>query len=59
MRDDKSVELASTPSFVYQLWKKQESKGGTHGGVDEGDLVDYVEEEEVMEDEYESDADRD
>jgi DNA ligase 1 len=49
VRDDKSIEMASTPVFVYQLWKKQESKGGTRGGADEGDLVDYVEEEEVLE----------
>lgn len=54
VRDDKGIEMASTPGFVYQLWKKQESKGGTHGEADEGDLLDYIE-EEIMEDEYESD----
>lgn len=57
IREDKNIELASSPTFVYQLWVKQESKGGTRGGVDEGDLVDYVEEEEAIEDEYESEGD--
>ena len=56
IRGDKSIELASTPSFVRQLWTKQESKGMPRGGVDEGDLVDYIEAEDVVEDEYESDS---
>lgn len=51
IRGDKSVEMASTPNFVVQLWRSKESKGAksTEGGVDDGDLVDLVEE-----DQYES-----
>lgn len=54
IREDKSVEITSTPAFVVRLWLSQERKGqsAVMGGVDEGDLIDYVEEE--IEGEYES-----
>ena len=53
IREDKSIEMASTPAFVVRLWHSQERKGQSAAmGIDEGDLIDYVEEE--IEDEYES-----
>ncbi|CAG8604030.1 3296_t:CDS:2, partial [Acaulospora colombiana] len=56
LRPDKSIEMASTPGYVVQLWVSQEKKGQTaNEGVEDDGLLDYVEEEEVVEDEYESD----
>jgi DNA ligase-1 len=54
IREDKSVEMASTPALLVRLWLSQEHKGqsAAMGGIDEGELIDYVEEE--IEDEYES-----
>lgn len=55
VREDKSIETASTPSFVVQLWLSQERKGGDmDADADDGDLIDYVEEEAEDEEEYES-----
>ena len=40
VRDDKTIEQASTPEFVASLWRKQDGHLTTQGGVDEGDLID-------------------
>ncbi|KAF8973123.1 ATP-dependent DNA ligase [Flammula alnicola] len=39
-RDDKSTELASTPSFLVGIWKSQQGKGKDDVGNDDGDLLD-------------------
>ena len=53
VREDKGIHDASDPSFIAKLWQAQERKGGQgHKGVDDGELIDYIEEEE-MEDEDE------
>lgn len=31
------------------MWEKQEGQGKDHGGVDEGDLVDVIEETDIEE----------
>ncbi|KAG8834684.1 hypothetical protein FRC17_007769 [Serendipita sp. 399] len=57
IRDDKTIEMASSPAFIVQLWNNQELKGQgkniTTGVEGEDDLIDLVEEEQ-MEEEYES-----
>ena len=45
VREDKSIEEASTAQFLADLWFKQEAKGGNQAGggaaaADDGDLVD-------------------
>lgn len=45
VREDKSIEEASTAQFLADLWFKQEAKGrnttgGANGAVDDGDLLD-------------------
>ena len=50
VREDKGIHDASDPSFIAKLWQLQEQKGGQgHKGADDGELVDYVEEEEEVE----------
>ncbi|KAF8904477.1 DNA ligase [Gymnopilus junonius] len=39
IKDDKNVELASTPSFLTGIWREQQGKAG-HSGNDDGDLID-------------------
>ncbi|KAG6845304.1 hypothetical protein H0H87_011154 [Tephrocybe sp. NHM501043] len=40
VREDKSVEHASTPEFLVKMWKDQEKRGLVRDDNDEGDLVD-------------------
>lgn len=40
VREDKSIEQASSPEFVASLWKKQDGNMTIQGGADDGDLVD-------------------
>lgn len=52
VRDEKSIEQASTPQFLANMWKHQQGKGDAHVGVDDGELVDLddeVEEESDVE----------
>jgi DNA ligase-1 len=50
VREDKDIHNASDPGFIAKLWQLQEQKGGqAHRGVDDGELIDYVEEEEAVE----------
>lgn len=44
LRDDKSVDQASTPEFLANMWTTQQ---GTRRGGDEGDLVDVDDNESV------------
>ena len=50
VREDKGIHDASDPSFIAKLWQVQEQKGGQgRKGADDGELMDYVEEEEEVE----------
>jgi len=40
IRDDKSVEQASTPEFLANIWREQQGKGRGSAGADDGQLVD-------------------
>ena len=53
VREDKSVEHASKPQVIADMYRKQQ---GDHarGGVDDGDLVDVDMEESEAEEEYDS-----
>lgn len=52
VREDKGIHDASDPSLIAKLWQLQERKGGQgHKGADDGELLDYVEEEEDVEEE--------
>ena len=51
VREDKGIHDASDPSFIAKLWQLQEQKGAQgQKGADDGELLDYVEEEGVEED---------
>ncbi|KAG8905341.1 hypothetical protein FRC01_008393 [Tulasnella sp. 417] len=55
-REDKSIEDATGPDMLADLYRKQEGRNGAgkaKGGVDEGDLLDPESEEEELEDEEE------
>lgn len=53
-RDDKRIEDATPSSQLAEMWKKQESRGRTGRGDDDGDLVEAdPEESEAEVDEYE------
>ena len=43
VREDKSIEEASTSDFLAELWKKQEAKGSAEGGA--GDKAEPVEDD--------------
>lgn len=50
LREDKGIHDASDPSLIAKLWQLQERKGTQgHKGADDGELLDYVEEEEDAE----------
>jgi hypothetical protein len=57
VRDDKSVENASTPDFVATMWRNQQGKN--NAGIDDGELVDVMMEEEAAEDEERGTSDDD
>jgi DNA ligase 1 len=50
LRPDKPVEEASSPDFLVNIWRQQRGKP-TAAGADEGDLVDYISEESIVEEE--------
>jgi len=57
VREDKGVEHASTPQFLAEMWEHQQGQGKKkdRGGVDEGELIDVIEESDVQEEEEPSD----
>lgn len=56
IREDKSIENASTPDFLAGMYRSQKAQGKGRGGVDDGDLVDVdMQESEV--DELDSEED--
>ena len=58
IRDDKSIENASTPEFLAGMYRSQQGKDQDRGGVDDGDLVDVdMHNSEAEEFESESDGD--
>ena len=50
VREDKGIENASTPRFLANMWESQQGQGKDPGGVDEGDLVDVIEDTDIGED---------
>ncbi|KZT70977.1 ATP-dependent DNA ligase [Daedalea quercina L-15889] len=40
VREDKMVENASTPEFLAQMYRDQDSRGKDSAGADDGDLID-------------------
>ena len=44
VRDDKGIEDASSPEFLAQMYRNQDSRGKDNAGADDGDLVDVYEE---------------
>ena len=55
VREDKSIENASSPEFLANIYRSQQGQGKDGGGVDDGDLGD-VDVEESEAEEYESDG---
>ncbi|CAA7261687.1 unnamed protein product [Cyclocybe aegerita] len=55
-REDKGIDQSSTPSFLVDMWRSQQGRGGC-GGNDDGELMDVDFEE--SEPEYESEVDDD
>ncbi|THH19950.1 hypothetical protein EW146_g1305 [Bondarzewia mesenterica] len=53
VREDKSLEQASTPEFLAGIWRNQQGKGQGHAGADEGQLVDVEMSEELVEEDSE------
>ncbi|EPQ58741.1 hypothetical protein GLOTRDRAFT_36485 [Gloeophyllum trabeum ATCC 11539] len=51
VREDKSIEQASTPDFLAGMYRSQQGKGGKGEGVDDGDLLDASMESEPEESE--------
>ncbi|KJA20726.1 hypothetical protein HYPSUDRAFT_42794 [Hypholoma sublateritium FD-334 SS-4] len=49
VREDKSIETASSPSFLVDIWKNQQGKKTSLGGKDEGELLDAEIEESDLE----------
>ena len=49
------MENASTPEFLAKMWRTQEAQGKDHTGVDDGDLMDVVDDSETEEELSESD----
>lgn len=49
VRDDKTIDQASTPEFLGKMWRDQQGKGKDHVSVDDGDLMDVMMEEELEE----------
>ena len=58
IREDKSIENASTPEFLADMFRSQQANSNKErGGVDEGDLLDVeMPESELEEEESESDG---
>lgn len=40
VREDKSIDEASTPEFLAKMWRDQERRGKDTTGVDDGELID-------------------
>ena len=60
VRDDKPVHAASTPDFLAQMWRTQESRGKDTAGADDGDLIDAaVASDSVHEFEEDEDSEKD
>ncbi|KAI0344656.1 ATP-dependent DNA ligase [Trametopsis cervina] len=58
IRDDKSIDQASTPEFLAGMYRSQPAQGNKgRGGVDEGDLVDVDVPESELEDPESSESD--
>ncbi|KAH6914299.1 DNA ligase [Coprinopsis sp. MPI-PUGE-AT-0042] len=50
LRPDKAIEEANSPDFLVNIWRQQRGKPAATG-ADEGDLVDYMSEESIVEEE--------
>jgi DNA ligase 1 len=55
VRDDKSIQDASTPEFLAGIYNQQQARGTSAQGADDGMLLDAeLSSEEVLEDENSS-----
>lgn len=50
VREDKAVEMASTPTFLAGMYRDQQGRGRDMAGADEGDLVDVDVQDSTVED---------
>lgn len=53
VREDKMIEMASTPGFLAGMYREQQGRGKDKAGADEGDLLDADVEESELEEEGE------
>ena len=57
IREDKSVEQASSAEFLAGMYRGQQERGKDLGGADDGHLIDPALSENAMEDEWEDELD--
>jgi DNA ligase-1 len=54
IREDKSVEDASSTDFLASMYREQQGRGMVQGGTDGGQLVDQALTDDELDDDYES-----
>jgi len=54
IREDKSVEDASSTGFLAGMYREQQGKGMVHGGTDDGQLVDPALTDDELDDDCEN-----
>jgi DNA ligase-1 len=57
VREDKSVEQASSTEFLVGMYRQQQGRGKDLGGADDGHLIDPALSENAMDDDWEDELD--
>lgn len=57
VREDKSVEQASTTEFLAGMYRRQQERGKDLGGADDGHLIDPALSDNAMDDDWEDELD--
>jgi DNA ligase-1 len=57
IREDKSMEQASSAEFLAGMYRGQQERGKDLGGADDGQLIDPALSENAMDDEWEDELD--
>jgi len=57
VREDKSVEQASSTEFLVGMYRQQQERGKDLGGADDGHLIDPALSENAMDDDWEDELD--